>query len=209
VVTYAVVNRRGSIDMTKAFVTAALAAICLGTAACASQKEPAEQAFAAVEAKFEESGAEIQKYLPERYAELESNVASLRESLATEDYGDVVTGAAAAQDALKRAIADARVKRAQTIAAMDDEWDELVRSMPPMIEAMDKKISSQRGRPPKGMTGEEWKQTIAEYDTARDAWSKATATERTRANLEGMVTAAREAKSRITAIMDKLEVKVS
>jgi DNA repair exonuclease SbcCD ATPase subunit len=195
--------------MTKAFVTAALAAICLGIAACASQKEPAEQAFAAVEAKFEESGAEIQKYLPERYAELEANVASLRESLATEDYGDVVTGAAAAQDALKRAIADARVKRAQTIAAMDDEWDELVRSMPPMIEAMDKKISSQRGRPPKGMTGEEWKQTIAEYDTARDAWSTATATERTRANLEGMVTAAREAKARITAIMDKLEVKVS
>ena len=195
--------------MTKAFVTAALAAICLGVAACASQKEPAEQAFAAVEAKFKESGAEIQKYLPERYAELEASVASLRDSLAAKDYGDVVSGATAAQDSLKRAIADARVKRAQMIAAMDDEWDALVKSMPPMIEAMDKKISSQRGRPPKGMSGDEWKQTIAEYDAARDAWSKATATERTRANLEGMVTAARDAKAKITAIMDKLEVKVS
>ena len=195
--------------MTKAFVTAALAALCLGVAACASQKEPAEQAFAAVEAKFKESGAEIQKYLPERYAEVEASVASLRDSLAKEDYGDVVSGAAAAQDALKRAIADARVKRAQTIAAMDSEWDELANTVPAMVQAMDRKISSQRGRAPKGMTGDEWKQTIADYDAARDAWSKATATERTRANLEGMVTAARDAKAKIAAIMEKLEVKAS
>jgi hypothetical protein len=195
--------------MTKAFVTAALAAICVGIAACASQKEPAEQALAAVEAKFEESAAEVQKYLPDRYAELESTVASLRDSLAQEDYGDVVKGSAAAQESLKRAIADARVKRAQTIAAMDDEWDQLVKEMPPMIEAMDKKISSQRGRPPKGMTRDEWKQTVTDYDAARDAWSKATATERTRANLEGMVTAARDAKAKIAAIMGKLEVKAS
>jgi hypothetical protein len=195
--------------MTKSFVTAALCALVLGLAGCASQKEPAEQAMAAVESKFKESAAEIQKYLPERFAELEQTIASLRESLAQQDYGDVVEGAAAAQDALKRTIADARVKRAQTIAAMDREWDELVQSMPPMIAAMDRKISSQRGRPPKGMTGDEWKQTIADYDAARDAWTKATATERTRANLEGMVTAARDAKAKITAIMDKLEIKAS
>jgi hypothetical protein len=195
--------------MTKSFVTAALCAFVLGLAGCASQKEPAEQAMAAVEAKFKESAAEIQKYLPERYAELEQTVASLRDSLAQKDYGDVVKGAAAAQATLKRTIADARVKRAQTIAAMDYEWDELVKSMPPMISAMDKKISSQRGRPPKGMSGDEWKQTVADYDAARDAWSNATATERTRANLEGMVTAGRDAKAKITAIMDKLEVKAS
>ena len=67
--------------MSKAFITAALAALCLGVAACASQKEPAEQALAAVEAKFKESGAEIQKYLPERYAEIEASVASLRDSM--------------------------------------------------------------------------------------------------------------------------------
>jgi glycine betaine/choline ABC-type transport system substrate-binding protein len=195
--------------MTKSFVTAVLGSLVLGLAACASQKEPAEQAMAAVEAKFKESAAEIQKYLPERYAELEQTVASLRESLAQKDYGDVVKGAAAAQAALKRSIADARVKRAQTIAAMDREWDELAEAMPPMISAMDKKISSQRGRPPKGMSRDEWKQTIADYDAARDAWSKAAATERTRANLEGMVVAARDAKAKSAAIMDKLEVKPS
>ena len=41
--------------VSKAFLTAALAALVLGLAACASQKEPAEQALAAIEKKFQES----------------------------------------------------------------------------------------------------------------------------------------------------------
>jgi hypothetical protein len=194
--------------MTKAFVTAAIAALCLGVAACASKKEPAEQALAALETKFQEAAAEIRKYLPERHAELEASVASLRDAMAQEDYGDVVTGAAAAQESLKRAIADSRVARAQMLAAMDTEWTELTQSMPKMIDAMDRKITSQRGRPPKGMAADAWKQTIAEYDAARDTWSKAVA-EMSRATFEQSVLAARDAKARIEAIMATLEVKAS
>ena len=194
--------------MTKAFMTAALAALCLGVAACASQKEPAEQAFAAVEAKFKESGAEIQKYLPERYAEIEASVASLRDSMSKESYGDVVAEAGQAQDALKRAIGEARVRRAQMQVEMESEWAEMSKSVPAMIDAMDKKITSQRGKPPQGLTGAEWKQKIAEYDAARDAWSKG-ATEMTRANFEATVLAARDAKAKIAAIMESLDVKSS
>ena len=194
--------------MSKAFITAALAALCLGVAACASQKEPAEQALAAVEAKFKESGAEIQKYLPERYAEIEASVASLRDSMSNEDYGDVVAGARQVQDTLKRAIGESRVKRAQMQVEMEDEWTEMSKSVPAMIDAMDKKITSQRGKPPQGMTREAWKQTIADYDAARDAWSKAAA-EMTRANFEATVLAARDAKAKIAAIMESLDVKSS
>ena len=60
---------------------AAFAALLLGLAACASQKEPAEQAMAALEQKFAESSAEIQKYLPERHAELQKSIDSLRASM--------------------------------------------------------------------------------------------------------------------------------
>ena len=194
--------------MSRAFVTAALAALCLGVAACASQKEPAEQAFAAVEAKFKESAAEIQKYLPERYAELEASMASLRESMADESYGDVVAAAGQVQQSLKRAIGESRVRRAQLIVEMESEWDEMSRTMPAMISAMDKKITSQRGRPPEGMSRDEWKQTIAEYDAARDAWSKSAA-EMTRATFEQSVLTARDAKAKIAGIMEKLGVEPS
>ena len=188
--------------------TAALAALLLGLAACASQKEPAEAALAAAETKFKEMGAEIQKYLPERYAEVEARLAALRESVASQDYRDVVAGATAAQDDIKRAVADARIKRAQVLIEMEGEWNDMVKTMPAMVAAMDKKISSQRGRPPKGMTADAWKQTIADYDAARNAWSKAAA-EMTSQTFEATVLAARDAKAKITAIMDSLAVKAS
>lgn len=192
----------------KAFRAAALAALLLGLAACASQKEPAEAALAALETKFSETGAEIQKYLPERYAEVEASIASLRESIAAQDFGDVVAGAAAAEDGLRRAVADARIKRAQVLVEMESEWAEMTKSMPEMIAAMDKKITAQRGRPPQGMTAEAWKQTIAEYDAARDAWSRAAA-EMTSKTFEATVLAARDAKAKIAAIMDSLGAKAS
>jgi len=192
----------------KALLMAALATVIFGLAACANQQVPAEQALAALETRLQEAGPEIQKYLPERYAEVEKSVASLRDSLASKDYGDVVKGAAAAQDAIKRAVADARVARAKMLAAMDGEWNELVKTMPAMIAAMDKKISSQRGRPPQGMTSEAWKATIAEYDAARDAWSEAAAGMSTK-TFEATVLAARDAKARIAGIMESLGVKAS
>lgn len=196
------------ISGSKAFRAAALAAVLLGLASCASQKEPAEAALAALETKFQEMGAEVQKYLPERYAEVEASIASLRESVAAQDFGDVVAGAAAAEDGLKRAVADARIKRAQVLVEMESEWAELTKTVPEMIASMDRKISAQRGRPPQGMTTEAWKQTIADYDAARDAWSKAAA-EMTSQTFEATVLAAREAKAKIAGIMDSLGVKAS
>lgn len=196
------------LKVSRIFLTAALAALFLGLGACANQQVPAEQALAAIEKKFQESGADVQKYLPERYAEIEKSIQSLRDSMKQKSYGDVVTNAAAAEDSLKRAIADARIKRAQAMVEMEAEWNDLAKAMPAMITAMDKKISSQRGRAPKGMTADEWKQTIAEYDAARDSWSKAAA-EITTKTFEASVVAARDAKAKISAIMEKLGVKAA
>ena len=71
-----------------------------------------------------------------------------------------------------------------------------------------KKIASQRGRAPQGMTRDDWKQAIADYDAARDAWTKA-ASEMTRKNFEETVLAARDAKAKISAIMEKVGVQAS
>ncbi len=195
-------------NRSRAFLVAALAAACLGIAACASQKEPAVQALAAIDKKFEESGAEIQKYLPERYEEVSKGIESLHAAMAKESYGDVVSGAAGVEDGLKRAIADSRISRAQMLVEMESEWTELTKTMPAMIAAMDKKVASQHGRPPNGMSKDAWKETIASYDAARNAWSKA-AGEMSNKNFEATVIAARDAKAKISSIMESLGVKAS
>ncbi len=192
----------------KSLVLAALAVAILGLAGCASQKEPAEQALAAIEKTFKESGADIEKYLPERYAEVNASIASLRESMAQEKFGDVVGEARSVQDALRRAVADSRIKHAQLRVGMESEWTELTKTMPGMIEAVDKKIATQGSRPPKGMEKDAWKSTIQAYDAARDSWSKA-ASEITTATFEASVLAGRDAKAKIAAIMETLGLKAS
>jgi hypothetical protein len=185
----------------------ALAAL-IGLAGCASQKEPAEQAMAALEESLKTSGAEIQKQLPERYAEIEAKVAELRASMEQKSYGDVVTGAAEATADIKRAVADSRVARAQNQVKMEAEWEELIESMPKMIAAIDKKIAAQGRKPPKGMDKEAWKQLVDSYDAARDAWG-ATAAGMKKETFEATVLAGRDAKATIAGIMESLELEAS
>ncbi len=184
------------------------AAAMLGLAGCGSQKEPAEQAMAAIDKTLADSGAQVQKYLPERYEEINARVADLRDAMAQEEFGKVVKGAAGVSDDLRRAVADAMIERAKTRAAMDTEWTALIESMPKMIAAVDKKLAVQGSRPPKGMDKDAWKALVESYDSARDAWGKAAA-EMTSANFEETVLAGRASKETIAGIMQTLGLQAS
>ncbi|MGH8135547.1 MAG: hypothetical protein ACRER4_04295 [Steroidobacteraceae bacterium] len=191
-----------------AALLATLAVGFLGLAGCANQKEPAEQAMASIEKTLEGSGAQLQKYLPERYQEISASVAALRENLAQEKYGDVVSGAPAVVDTLRRAVADAQIRRAQIRVELEAEWADLVTTMPAMLAAVDKKITAQGGRPPKGMDRDSYKSLIESYDAARGAWSKSAETIDA-ATFESAVVAARDAKTVIAGVMEKLGIKAS
>ncbi|HEY5559280.1 MAG TPA: hypothetical protein VIK49_06095 [Steroidobacteraceae bacterium] len=190
------------------FALAAVAAAILGLSGCGSQKEPAEQAMAAIDKTLADSGAQVQKYLPERYGEIDAKIKALRDAMAQERFGQVVADAAGVTDELRRAVADAMIERAKTRAAMETEWAALIESMPAMIAAVDKKLAVQGGRPPQGMDKDAWKALVESYDAARESWGKAAA-EMTRANFESTVLAGRDAKTKIAGIMETLGLKAS
>lgn len=190
------------------FALAAFAAAILGLAGCGSQKEPAEQAMAAIEKTLTDSGAQVQKYLPERYEAIDARIKTLRDAMAQEQFGQVVTDAAGVTDELRRAVADAMIERAKTRAAMEAEWTALIETMPGMVAAVDRKLAIQGSRPPKGMDKDAWKALVESYDAARESWGKAAA-EMTTANFEATVLAGREAKAKIAGIMETLGLKAS
>ena len=187
---------------------ATLAAATLGLAGCGSQKEPAEQAMAAIEKTLADSGAQVEKYLPDRYQAIDVRIQALRDAMAQEQFGQVVSDAAGVTDELRRAVADAMIERAKTRAAMETEWTALIESMPGMIAAVDKKLAVQGSRPPKGMDKDTWKALVESYDAARESWGKAAA-EMTTANFEATVLTGREAKTTIAGIMGTLGLKAS
>jgi alkylation response protein AidB-like acyl-CoA dehydrogenase len=154
------------------------------------------------------SGEEIRQFLPDRAAEIEAKVAALRASMEQKSYGDVVTGAAEASADLKRAIADSRVARAKNRNAMENEWGELLESMPKLIESIDKKIAVQGRKPPKGMEKDAWKQLVESYDAARNAWG-ATAAGMKKETFDASVKAGRDAKVTISGIADQLGIQDS
>ncbi len=184
------------------------ASAILGLAGCGSQKEPAEQAMAGIEKTLTDSGAQVQRYLPERYKELDAKVAALRDAMAQEEFRKVVSDAAGVTDELRRAVADAMIERAKTRAAMESEWTSLIESMPRMIAAVDKKLAVQGSRPPKGMDKGAWKSLVDSYDAARDSWGKASS-QMTTANFEDTVLAGREARATIAGIMETLGLQAS
>lgn len=190
------------------FALAALAAAVLGLAGCGSQKEPAEQAMAAIDKALADSGAQVQKYLPERYEAIDARIKALRDAMTQEQFGQVVSDAAGVTDELRRAVADAMIERAKTRAAMETEWTALIETMPAMVAAVDKKIAVQGSKPPKGMDKDAWKALVESYDAARESWGKAAA-EMTTANFEATVLAGREAKETIAGIMETLGLKAS
>lgn len=190
------------------FALAALAAAILGLAGCGSQKEPAEQAMAAIDKTLADSGARVQKYLPERYEAIDAKVKALRDAMAQEQFGQVVADAADVTDELRRAVADAMIERAKTRAAMETEWTALIESMPAMIAAVDRKLAVQGSKPPKGMDKDAWKALVESYDAARESWGKAAA-EMTTATFEATVLAGREAKTKIAGIMESLGLEAS
>ena len=184
---------------------ALVAAALLAVAGCANQKEPAEQALAGLEKTLSDSGAQVQKYLPERHAEITAKVAALKDQLGKEEYGDVVADAPAVVDALRRAVADSAIQRAQARVAMEGEWDDLVKTMPAMIEAVDKRIASQGSRLPKGMDRAAYRALVDSYDAARESWGKSAAG-MSGANFEATVLAGREAKATIAGVMQSLGI---
>ena len=190
------------------FTLAAIAVVTLGLAACGSQKEPAQQALAAIEKTLTDSGAQLQKYLPERYQEINARITALRDAMTQEDFGTVVTDAADVTNELRRAVADAMIERAKTRASMETEWTALIESMPAMIAAVDKKLAVQGSRPPKGMDKDAWKSLVESYDTARESWGKVAA-EMTSANFEETVLTGRDASAKIAGIMETLGLKAS
>lgn len=190
------------------YTLAALAAVILGLSGCGSQQQPAEQAMAAIEKTLADSGAQLQKYLPERYEAIDARVKALREAMTQEQFGQVVADAKGVTDELRRAVADAMIERAKTRAALETEWTALIESLPAMIAAVDKKLAVQGSRPPKGMDKDAWKSLVESYDAARESWSKAAA-EMTTANFEATVLAGRDAKAKIAGIMDTLGLQAS
>jgi DNA repair exonuclease SbcCD ATPase subunit len=188
----------------------ALAAAAI-LAACTSQKEPAEQAVAKIEASMNEIRTDAQQYAADQLKSTETSVNRLKENLGKQDYSAVVVGApsvASEVDALKTAVTTAKADAEATLAAAQTEWTDLSANVPPMVEKLQARIDqlTKTKKFPKGMDKAAFETAKSGFETLKTDWTAATS-EFASGEAANAVRKGRNVKARAEDLITQLEVK--
>jgi hypothetical protein len=189
----------------------ALAATAI-LAACANQKEPAQNAVAKVEASLNEIRGDAQQYAADKLQAVDTSVNRLKENLAKKDYRGVVMGApsvAAEVDSLKEAVAAAKADAEATLAAAQTEWNDLSASVPPMVEKLQARVDqiAKTRKFPKGLDKTSFESAKTSFESVKTEWTEA-ASEFAAGQAASAVRKARSAKAKAAELINQLEVKV-
>jgi len=180
--------------------------------ACTSQKEPAENAVARVDASLTEIRADAQQYAADKLQAVDESVKKLKDALANKNYRVVVSAApsvAAEVADLKTAITQGKEEAQATLAAAQTEWNDLSASVPPLVEKLQARVDqiSKSRKYPKGMDKAGFEAAKSGFETLKSEWTEA-GTEFASGQAANAVRKARNAKARAEELINALEVKV-
>ncbi len=143
------------------------------TAACSSQKVPAEAAVNAADQAFTAVKAEAAKYLPDEAKDIQGSIDTAKAALAKGDYQAALTEAQALPakiTALSSAIAAKKAELTQS-------WAALSAGMPQVIEAIKSRVDilAKAKKLPAGMDAAKLDTVKSGLATITQAWTEATA----------------------------------
>jgi len=192
---------------------AMIAAASLALAACANQKEPAEQAFAKVESALAEFHADAEKYAADELKDVDASVNNMKSNLARKDYGAVVMGApsvSAAVATLKETVTQRKADAEQMMAAAQTEWTDLSANLPKTVEALQARVDqlTKSHKLPKDMDKAGFEAAKADFENLKTEWTQASA-EFAEGKMAEAVRKARAIKAQGEELVTKLEAKVS
>lgn len=155
---------------------AALAALVVLAGGC-SQKDPAQEAISAAEGALAAVYEDAQKYVPERYAEVKSQLEAARAAFNEERYADAI---AAVKDVPARAeeLASAALEAKQKqIADLNADWTRLSGSLPGLVAGIESRLGElgKMRKLPKGMDKQLLEEANAAFGSVKAAWDEASA----------------------------------
>lgn len=158
----------------------AVVASGLVLAACAGQKEPARKAVADIESAVASMRDDASRYAASELQQVEVGLASLKDSLAKEDYEAVVAAAPAVSSqvaSLQQTVSAKRDEAQAAMAAASEEWKTLSAEVPDMVSAIQSRVDTlaQSKRLPKNVSKEAFESAQAGLESMKTAWTDATA----------------------------------
>jgi hypothetical protein len=183
---------------------AALAAIVFLAGGC-SQKDPAAEAIDAAEGALEAVYEDAQKYEPERYAEVKTELETARKAFDEERYADAIAAVKdvpAHAEELAKASAEAKQKR---LAELNTEWTQLSDRLPGIVAGIETRLGElgKMRKLPEGMDKQLLNEANAAFGSAMGAWDEASAAFAA-GDLDSAVTKARDVESMAQDLMARL-----
>lgn len=175
---------------------------------CASQKEPAEQAVANIDAALASVHDAAAKYAPDGLQSVEGQVATLKDNLSKSDYKKVLADSPAVTAAVAslQQTAIAKQEEADTkLAQTKQQWRTLSTDVPKMIAAIQARVDelSKSRRLPKGVSKASFESAKASFAALNTTWTEASSAG-TSGDYAGGVAKGQAAKDKATEIMNQL-----
>ncbi len=146
-----------------------LSVLMLVLTACNSQKEPAEAAFAQVQASVTPVSAELEKYAPEEFAKLSALLDDMKSKLNSKDYAGAVALRDQVMSQLVAASGAAGKRKNELLQEFSSEWRTLAASIPQLLAQLNSRVNYLQGagKLPAGVRAEglqQAKQSLIELD---------------------------------------------
>lgn len=170
-------------------------------AACSGMKQPATQAVASAEASLSSLRNEAAKYAPDALQSVESQVASLKESLAKKDYKAVI----AASPGVTSAIVGLKDSIAAKKAELQNAWQSVSADLPKMVEAIQSRLDilSSSRKLPKGLDKSAFESAKSQFEALKSGWAEAS-NAFSAGNTADAISKAQALKEKATQIMSTL-----
>ena len=153
----------------------AIAATTILFTGCASNEEPARQALASAEASLAEVRVDAAKFAPEELQVAETRLAKAKESLAKEEYKDVL-GDATQLTKETATLKEVVVSKQTQAAAATHEWESLSEEVPKMVKAIEFRVEALSGsKLPKDVNKETFEAAKAALQSMKSMWAEASA----------------------------------
>jgi hypothetical protein len=179
--------------------------------ACASDKEPADQAVANIDTALGAVHDSAAKYAPDGLQSVEAQVATLKDNLSKGDYKKVLADAPTVTTAVAKLqqSAIANQEAADTkVAQTKQQWRSLSADVPKMVAAIQSRLDelSKSRRLPKGFSKASLGSAKAGLESLNSMWTEATNAVAAQ-DYAGGVAKGQAAKDKATEIMQELGLK--
>ena len=183
---------------------AAIAVLALLATGC-SQKDPAAEAIDAAEGALQAVYEDAQKYVPDRYAEVKSELEAARKAFDEERYAEaiaLVKDVPAHAEELAKISVEAKQKR---LAELDSDWKRLSGSLPGRVAGIETRLAElgKMRKLPSGMDKQLLDEANAAFGSAKEAWDDAN-TAFMAGDLDGAVSKAASVESMTQDLMARL-----